>query len=134
MSSQPPLPICPQCGRRIAAWKKEHCVYCGAAFPPGFKDGFEEPEGMKWVERPAIPPEAARKLEMMKVVPLEGKATARSLPTWGGLISLPIFAVLFYLLYSLFRQYMPGAAGLVLVVEAAILAYLAWIFYRARRP
>jgi hypothetical protein len=126
--------MCPQCGRRIAAWKKEHCVYCGAAFPPGFKDGFEEPEGMKWVERPAIPPDAARKLEMMKVVPHEGKATAGSLPIWIGLISLPIFAVLFYLLYSLFRRYIPGAAGLVLVVEAAILAYLAWIFYRARRP
>jgi hypothetical protein len=134
MSSQPPLPICPQCGRRIAAWKKEHCVYCGAAFPPGFKDGFEEPEGMKWVERPAIPPDAARKLEMMKVVPQEGKAATRSLPIWIGLISLPIFAVLFYLLHSLVRRYMPGAAGLVLVVEAGILAYLAWIFYRARRP
>ena len=133
MSSQPPLPTCPQCGRRIAAWKKEHCVYCGAAFPPGFKDGFQEPEAMKWVERPAIPPEAARKLEMMKVVPLEGTQRTRSLPVWIGLVSLPIFAVLFFLLYSLFRRYMPGAAGLVLVVEAAILAYLAWTFYKARR-
>jgi hypothetical protein len=134
MSSHPPSPICPQCGRRIAAWKKEHCVYCGAAFPSGFKDGFEEPEGMKWVERPAIPPDAARKLEMMKVVPFEGKATERSLPIWIGLIALPIFAILFYLLYSLFRRYMPGAVGLVLAVETAILAYLAWVFYRARRP
>jgi hypothetical protein len=133
MSSQPPLPICAQCGRRIAAWKKDHCVYCGATFPPGFKDGFEEPEGLKWVERPAIPPEAARKLEMMKVVPLEGKVMARSLPVWIGMVSLPIFAVVFYLLYSLLRRYIPGAAGLVLVVEAAILAYLAWIFYRARK-
>ncbi len=134
MSSQPPTPTCPQCGRRIAAWKKEYCVYCGEAFPPGFKDGFEEPEGLKWVERPAIPPEAARKLEMMKLVPLEGGSRTQSLPVWIGLVSLPIFAVLFYLLYSLFRRYMPGAAGLVLVVEAAILAYLGWIFYRARRP
>jgi hypothetical protein len=133
MSSQPPLPICPQCGRRIAAWKKEHCVYCGTTFPPGFKDGFEEPEGLKWVERPAIPPEAARKLEMMKVIPLEGRATPRSLPVWIGLVSLPIFAVVFYLLYWIIRRYMPGAASLVLVVEVAILAYLAWTFYRARR-
>jgi hypothetical protein len=134
MSSQPPLPMCPQCGRRIAAWNKEHCVYCGAAFPPGFKDGFEKPEGLKWVDRPAIPPDAARKLEMMKVVPLEGKTTARSLPIWIGLVSLPIFVILFYLLYSLCRRYMPGSSGLVLVVEAGILAYLAWTFYRARRP
>jgi hypothetical protein len=79
MSSPPPLPSCPQCGRRIAAWKKEHCVYCGAAFPPGLKDGFEEPEGLKWVERPGIPADAARKLEMMKFVPLDGKPRTRSI-------------------------------------------------------
>ena len=132
MSSQPPLPMCPQCGRRIAAWKKEHCVYCGAAFPPGFKDGFAEPEGLKWVERPVIPPDAARKLEMMKVVPLEGEARKRSLPVWIGMISLPIFAVLFFVFYSLVRRYMPGVAGLVLFVEAAIFAYLAWTLYKAR--
>jgi hypothetical protein len=127
------MPACPNCGRRIAAWKKEHCVYCGAAFPPGLKDGFEEPEALKWVDRPAIPPDAARKLEMMKVLPLEGAARTRSLPAWIGLLSLPVFAVLFYLLYALVRRYMPGAAGIVLAVEAGILGYLAWAFYRARR-
>jgi len=127
------MPACPNCGRRIAAWKKEHCVYCGAAFPPGLKDGFEEPEALKWVDRPAIPPDAARKLEMMKVLPLEGTARTRSLPAWIGLLSLPVFAVLFYMLYSLVRRYMPGAAGIVLAVEAGILGYLAWAFYRARR-
>ena len=133
MSSQPPLPVCPSCGRRIAAWKKEHCVYCGAAFPPGFKDGFAEPEAMKWVDRPPIPPDAARKLEMMKVVPLEGTARARMLPVWIGLLSLPVFAVLFYLLYAIVRRYLPGASGIVLVIEAGILGYFAWAFYRARR-
>ena len=133
MSSQPPMPACPNCGRRIAAWKKEHCVYCGAAFPPGLKDGFEEPEALKWVDRPAIPPDAARKLEMMKVLPLEKTARARSLPAWIGLLSLPVFAVLFYMLFALVRRYMPGAAGIVLAVEAGILGYLAWTFYRARR-
>lgn len=127
------MPVCPHCGRRIAAWKKEHCVYCGAAFPPGFKDGYAEPESLKWVERPAIPPDAARKLEMMKVVPLEGAARVRSLPVWIGLASLPVFAVLFYMLYSVVRRYLPGAAGIVLVIEAGTLAYLAWVFYRARR-
>src|ERR1700693_3442763 len=133
MSSQPPLPMCPQCGRRIAAWNKEHCVYCGAAFPPDFKDGFEKPKGLKWVERPAIPPEAARKLEMMKVVPLEGKAAARSLPIWIGLVSLPIFVILFYLLYSLCRRYIPRSSGLVLVAEAGTLVSLACPFSGARR-
>jgi hypothetical protein len=133
MSSQPPHPVCPNCARRIAAWRKEHCVYCGAVFPPGFKDGFEEPEALKWVDRPAIPPDAARKLEMMKVVPLEGAARGRSLPAWIGLLSLPVFAVLFYMLYALVRRYMPGASGIVVAVEAGILGYLAWVFYRARR-
>ena len=110
MSSQPPLPACPQCGRRIAAWKKEHCVYCGAAFPPGFKDGYAEPETFKWVERPGIPADAAKKLEMMKVVPLDGRAEPRSLPMLLGLLSLPIFAVLFYIL-SLRSPILPGAAA-----------------------
>jgi hypothetical protein len=134
MSSQPPLPTCPQCGRRIAAWKKEHCVYCGAAFPPGLKDGFEEPEALKWIERPGIPADAARKLEMMKVVPMDGKPRARSLPILLGLLSLPIFAVLFYLLSLLLRRYSAGAATLVLVAGAGFLGYLVWNLHKARRP
>ena len=133
MSSQPPLPVCPACGRKIAAWKKEHCVYCGAAFPPGFKDGIAEPDAMKWVDRPPIPPDAARKLEMMKVVPLESAARARALPAWIGLLSLPVFAVIFYLLYSIVRRYIPSVAGLVLVVGAGILGYFIYAFYKARR-
>jgi len=132
MSSQPPLPACPQCGRRVAAWKKDHCVYCGAAFPPDFKQGFEEPEALKWIERPEIPPDAARKLEMMKVVPLDGGPKARSLPALVGLLSLPIFAVLFYLVSSLLRRYSPAASALVLVAGAGFLGYLVWILRRAR--
>jgi hypothetical protein len=133
MSSQPPLPACPQCRRRIAAWKKEYCVYCGAAFPPDFKQGFEEPEALKWVDRPGIPPDAARKLEMMKFAPLDGNARARSLPALIGLLSLPIFAVLFYLISSLLRRYSPAAAALVLVAGAGILGYLVWSLQKARR-
>jgi hypothetical protein len=133
MSSEPPLPACPNCHRSIAAWKKEHCVYCGAAFPPGFKEGFAEPATMKWVDRPPIPPDAARKLEMMKIIPLEGTTGARMLPVWIGIVALPVFAVLFYLLYTLVRRYMPGAGGIVLAVEVGILAYLAWVFYKARK-
>jgi len=133
MSSQPPMPACPQCGRRIAAWKKEHCVYCGAAFPPDFKHGYEEPEALKWVDRPAISPEAARKLEMMKVVPLDGPAKARSFPALVGLLSLPIFAVLFYLVSSLLRRYSPAAAAGVLAAGAGFLAYLVWMLSKSRR-
>jgi len=83
MSSQPPLPSCPQCGRRIAAWKKDHCVYCGTTFPPDFKQGFAEPEALKWVDRPEISPDAERKLEMMKVVPMDGGGRGRSVSTIG---------------------------------------------------
>ncbi len=126
MSSQPPLPACPQCGRRIAAWKKEHCVYCGGAFPPGWKEAFEEPEALKWVERPGISPDAARKLEMMKVVPLDGRASVPSLPMLIGLLSLPIFAVLFYFLSALLRRYSAVAATAVLVAGVGFLGYLAW--------
>jgi hypothetical protein len=131
MSSQPPLPACPQCRRRIAAWKKEHCVYCGAAFPPGLKDGFEEPEALKWVERPGISPDAARKLEMMKVVPSDGRAKTRSLPVLIGLLSLPVFAVLFYLLSSLLRRYSAAASVTVLVAGVGFLGYLAWSLRRS---
>lgn len=127
------MPACPQCGRRIAAWKKEHCVYCGAPFPPDFKQGFEEPETLKWVDRPAISPDAARKLEMMKVVPLEGTARTRSLPALVGLLSLPIFAVLFYLVSSLLRRYSPAASAGVLIAGAGFLAYLVWTLRRSRR-
>ena len=133
MSSQPPLPVCPQCSRRIAAWKKEHCVYCGAVFPPGLKDGFEEPEALKWVERPGIPDDAARKLEMMKIVPSDGRAKTRSLPMLIGLLSLPIFAVLFYLLSSLLRRYSAAASAAVLAAGVAFLGYLAWNLRKVSR-
>jgi hypothetical protein len=95
-------------------------------FPPDWKRGFEEPEGLKWIERPAIPPDAARKLEMMKVVPLDGPRAGRTLPVVIGLLSLPIFAVLFYLLAMMLRRYSPAAAAVVLVLGIGFLGYLAW--------
>lgn len=133
MSAKPPMPVCPQCARPIAAWKKAHCVYCGAEFPPDLKAGFKEPETLKWVERPGISPEAARKLELMKVTSLEGAGRARSLPMLIGLLSLPIFAVLFYLLASLLRRYSPAAATVVLAAGVGFLGYLAWSLHRALR-
>ena len=134
MSTQPPLPSCPECGRRIAAWKKDHCVYCGTAFPPDFKSGLPEPEALKWVDRPAIPPDAARKLEMMKVVPMEGTRHGRSISTIVGLLSVPIFGILFYLVSSMLRRFSPLAASAVLAAGAAFLGYLLWTLQKARRP
>ena len=134
MSSQPPQPVCPQCDRPIAAWRKDHCVYCGASFPPDFKQRFAEPEALKWVDRPGIPPDAARKLEMMKVVPMDGAGKAsRSLPSIIGILSVPVFAVLFYFLSSLVRRYSPLAASGILAAGAAFLGYLLWAVQKLRR-
>jgi len=133
MSTQPPLPSCPECGRRIAAWKKDHCVYCGAAFPPDFKQGFAEPEALKWVDRPEIPADAERKLEMMKVVPMEGAGRGRSISTIIGLLSVPVFAVIFYLVSSTLRRLSPLAGSAVLAAGAAFLGYMIWRLQKLRR-
>ena len=108
-------------------------MYCGAAFPPDLKQGFTEPEALKWVERPTIPPDAARKLEMMKVVPFEGPARGRSITTIIGLLSVPVFALLFYLVASLVRRYSPLASSGVLAAGAAFLGYLVWSVQKLRR-
>lgn len=126
MSAETPGPLCPRCRRRIAAWKLDHCVYCGESFPPDLREGFAEPEALKWVERPGIPPDAARQLELMKVIPMEKDAKPRSVLRLLTLISLPVFAVLFYLLYQILRRYSPAFSVLVLVGGAGFLAYLVW--------
>lgn len=123
--TNPAGPLCPKCGRRIAAWRLDHCVYCGQVFPEGFRDGFAEPEALKWIERPSIPPEAARQLEMMKLVPLEKEKKPRFVMGLA-LLSIPIFGTIFFLLYSLVRRYSPASAVLVLVAGFGFLAYLFW--------
>jgi hypothetical protein len=131
--STPPLPSCPKCGRRIAAWKMEHCVYCGAIFPPELKQGVPEPEALKWVDRPTVPPDAAKKLEMMKVVPLEQGRRPRSIAVVMTLLSIPVFAVVFYLLYSLVHRYSPATAGLVVAGGALFLGYLLWNVFKGSK-
>jgi len=133
VSSQTPSPRCPRCRRPLAAWKLAHCVYCGESFPPDFKEGHAAPEALKWVERPAIPPDAARQLEMMKVLPWESRRKPRRVYLFAAGFSLAAFAVIFSLLYALLRRYMPSFGMLVLTVGAAFVGYLGWVFWKAYR-
>ena len=133
MSAPTAGPRCPKCRRPLAAWRLDHCVYCGEAFPAELKQGHEAPDGLKWVERPALPTDLSKKLELMKVVPIEAGRKSRSLVTIIGLLSLPIFAAIFYLLYTMVRRMSPGTSLVVLLAGAGFVAYLAWIFARARK-
>ena len=133
MSAPTAGPRCPKCRRPLAAWRLDHCVYCGEAFPAELKQGHEAPDGLKWVERPALPTDLSKKLELMKVVPIEAGRKSRSLVTVIGLLSLPLFAAIFYLLYTMVRRMSPGTSLVVLLAGAAFVGYLAWIFARARK-
>jgi len=133
MSAPTAGPRCPKCRRPLAAWRLDHCVYCGEAFPAELKQGHEAPDGLKWVERPALPTDLSKKLELMKVVPIEAGRKSRSLVTIIGLLSLPIFAAIFYLLYTMVRRMSPGTSLVVLLAGAGFVGYLAWIFARARK-
>jgi len=133
MSTAKPGPLCPRCRRRVAAWRLDHCVYCGERFPDGFREGYEEPAALRWVERPAVPPEATRQLEMMKVVSFEKEPRSRSFGAVLGLLSLPFFAVIFYLLYGMVARTSPASAVLVVVAGLGFVGYLAWTFFRSRR-
>lgn len=127
MSSPPdnPEPVCPRCRRRIAAWKLNHCVYCGEVFPADWKAGLAEPEGLKWAERPEIPPDAAKKLEMMKVLPMEIRRRSNPAAVFG-LLSMPVFAVLFYMVYRIVARYSAPTGVLILIAGAGFLGYLGW--------
>ena len=134
MSSATPGPRCPRCSRPLAAWRLPHCVYCGEPFPPDLKEGFEEPEAVKWIERPAIPSDAARQLELLKVLPWEAKKKrpGRALLFAAG-FSVAAFTGIFVLLFLMLRRQMPYLAAPVVLVGIVFIAYLVWIFTRARR-
>jgi hypothetical protein len=133
VSTPPAGPRCPRCRRPLAAWRLEHCVYCGEAFPPGLKDGFQEPEALKWIERPPLPADVSKKLELMKVVPIQGRKKTRPMLAVAGLVSIPVFGAIFYLTFSLLRKLSPTAGLLVLAGGVGVLGYLVWIFARAAR-
>jgi len=109
-----------------------HCVYCGHVFPPDWKAGFAEPEALKWVERPAIPADAAKQLEMLKVIPMDRAKRGGGMAILGGL-SLPIFAGLFYMIYRIVARYSQPMSALVLVGGASILGYIAWTLFKSSR-
>ena len=133
MSSSSPGPRCPRCNRTLAAWRLAHCVYCGENFPPDLKAGFEEPEALKWVERPAIPVDAARQLEVMKVLPWEARKKPRPALILAAGVSFALFATIFVLLFLMMRESMPTIGVLVLVVGAVFLGYVTTAFLRAYR-
>ena len=133
MSTPSAGPRCPKCRRPLAAWRLDHCVYCGEVFPAELKQGFEAPDGLKWVERPALPTDLSKKLELMKVVPIEARRKSRSLVTVVGILSLPIFGAIFYLAYTMVRRLSPGTSLLVLLAGAGFVGYLAWTFNKARK-
>ena len=133
MSSSSPGPRCPRCNRTLAAWRLAHCVYCGETFPPDLKDGFQEPEALKWIDRPAIPKDAARQLEVMKVLPWEAKRKPRPVLLLAAGFSFAVFATIFVLLFLLMRRSVPTVGFLVLVVGAVFLGYLVTAFLRAFR-
>ncbi len=126
-------PRCPRCRRPVAAWRLNHCVYCGETFPAELKEGFAEPEALKWIERPALPVDVSKKLEMMKVVPQKAGKKSRSLVTIAGLLSVPIFAAVFYLTWTLIRQLSPVSGLLIAIAGIGIVAYLIWTVWTGVR-
>lgn len=135
MSTETPGPRCPRCNRPIAAWRLNHCVYCGETFPPDLKEGHGEPEALKWVDRPAIPADAQKQFELMKFLPGDAakRPNSRRALALVGTVSIVAFGAIFVLLYLLLRRSAPSVSGLVLVLGAAFVGYLAFAFRRASR-
>jgi ribosomal protein L37E len=131
MNEPPSEPRCPRCGRRIAAWRLEHCVYCGAEFPAESRPAGPPPAALQWIERPGLPPDAARQVELLKVVPLERAPRSRSLLAIVSVVSVPVFGGIFYALYRLLSRHSAAAAGLVLVGGAAFILYLVYAAFRS---
>jgi hypothetical protein len=133
VSSAPAGPRCPRCHRPLAAWRLKHCVYCGETLPEDLKEGFTEPPGLKWVERPGLPADVSKKLEMMKVVPTDRPNKSKNFVAIAGLISIPIFGAIFYLAYTMLKRLSPTAGLLILVAGLGVIGYLVWTFRKARK-
>jgi hypothetical protein len=118
----------------LAAWRLGHCIYCGETIPAELKEGFAEPEGLKWVERPALPTDLSKKLEMMRVVGAEPQTPRKTRVAWAVAagVAFPLLIAIFYLAYSLLRQLSPVSSALVAIVGMGGLGYLVVSFLKAR--
>ena len=127
-------PKCPRCRRKLAAWRLDHCIYCGEKFPENIREGFTEPEALKFVERPAVTPEATKQLEMLKVVAIGAKPSAKTpFVVALALLTLPVFAGIFYMLYRLVSRAFPSAAILIVVAAFVFLGYVGWTVAKSAR-
>jgi VIT1/CCC1 family predicted Fe2+/Mn2+ transporter len=134
MNGTPASPICPRCRRKLAAWRLDHCIYCGEKFPENIREGFTEPEALKFVERPAVSSDAARQLEMMKYVEIGAKPKQKtSVAAALALLTLPVFAGIFYMLYRLVSRAYPSFAILIVVAALLFLGYLGWSVAKSAR-
>ena len=126
-------PLCPRCRRKLAAWKLDHCVYCGEKFPENIREGFTEPEALKYVERPAVPPDAAKQLEMMKYVEVGGEKKPKALGAVFALLTVPVFAGIFYLLYRIVMRMYPQAGIAVMAIGLVLLGFIGWSLTKSSR-
>ncbi len=110
-----------------------HCIYCGEAIPPELKAGFAEPEGLKWVERPPLPTDLSKKLEMMRIVPSEAPRKKMKV-AWAVAagVAVPLLFVIFYLAYSLLRRLSPVSATLIVFVGIGAAGYFGYTFLKSR--
>ena len=110
-----------------------HCIYCGETIPPELKAGFAEPEGLKWVERPPLPTDLSKKLEMMRIVPSEAPRKKMKV-AWAVAagVAVPLLFVIFYLAYSLLRRLSPVSATLIVFVGIGAAGYFAYTFLKSR--
>ncbi len=127
-------PRCPRCHRALAAWRLGHCIYCGETIPAELKAAFAEPEGLKWVERPALPTDLSKKLEMMRIVSNDAQAPRKTRMAWAVAagVALPLLVAIFYFAYVLLRRLSPFSSALVIIVGMGGLGYLVVSFLKAR--
>ena len=85
------------------------------------------------MDRPSLPPDAARQLELMKVVPFAKEKAPRSVFALAMVLALPAFGAIFFMLYRMVARYAPSIAILVLVAGAGFLGYLGFTLYKAAR-
>ena len=134
MNGTPAGPVCPRCRRKLAAWRLDHCIYCGEKFPENLREGFTEPEALKFVERPTVSPDAARQLEMMRYVEIGARPKQKTTVAAAiALLTLPVFAGIFYMLYRLVSRTFPSFAILVVVAGLVLLGYVGWTVAKSAR-